>query len=87
MKKILFITLAAIWMISATSSTAKLHSRTEKANVADTVAILAEKAEKGDAVAQNTFGLWYYTGKNVKQDSVPPLHGGAKAQSNRTLTP
>lgn len=68
MKKILFITLAAIWMISATSSTAKLHSRTEKANVADTVAILAEKAEKGDAVAQNTFGLWYYTGKNVKQD-------------------
>ena len=45
----------------------------------DSVAIMREKAEKGDAVAQNQLGVWYYTGKNVKQDYKVALEWWAKS--------
>lgn len=45
----------------------------------DSVAIVKEKAEKGDAVAQNQLGVWYYTGKNVKQDYKMALDWWAKS--------
>ena len=59
--------LATFFTLSAVGVTRQqIHSSAK--TVRDTVAVLMEKAEKGDAIAQNTLGLWYYTGKNVKQD-------------------
>ena len=67
MKKLLFIMLATFFTLSAVGVTRQqIHSSAK--TVRDTVAVLMEKAEKGDAIAQNTLGSWYYTGKNVKQD-------------------
>ena len=34
----------------------------------DTLAILIEQANAGDAKAQNNLGMWYYTGKNVEKN-------------------
>lgn len=45
----------------------------------DSVAIMKEKAEKGDAVAQNQMGVWYYVGKKVKQDYKVALDWWAKS--------
>ena len=45
----------------------------------DSVEIVKEKANKGDAVAQNQLGVWYYTGKNVKQDYKVALDWWAKS--------
>lgn len=45
----------------------------------DSVAIMKEKADKGDAVAQNQMGVWYYVGKKVKQDYKVALDWWAKS--------
>lgn len=40
----------------------------------DTIACVIQRANNGDMIAQNTLGLWYYTGNNVSQD----FHQAAK---------
>lgn len=39
----------------------------------DSLTILTEKANAGDANAQNNLGLWYYTGTNVEKDYTKAL--------------
>lgn len=46
----------------------------------DTVSVVIEKAKKGDAVAQNTLGVWYYTGKDsIKQNHKEALQWWARS--------
>ena len=82
MKKFLYIIVAFVLAFSpalvfGTNKNTKLtHVRKEKK---DSLAILTEKATKGDAVSQNILGVWYYTGKNVKQDYKIALDWWAKS--------
>lgn len=46
----------------------KQGGKTTVAAKKDTLTILTEKAEAGDAAAQNTLGTWYYQGKNVDKN-------------------
>jgi len=46
----------------------------------DSVALILEKAKNGDAAAQNTVGVWYYTGKDsIKQDYREAMNWWARA--------
>ena len=45
----------------------------------DTLTVLTNRANAGDAAAQNTLGTWYYNGKNVKQDYAEALKWWLKA--------
>lgn len=46
----------------------------------DTMAIIIDKAKAGDAAAQNTLGVWYYTGKDsLKQDYKQALQWWARS--------
>lgn len=67
MKKYIFI--FALLLANATLFASQPVKQKVKKEKVDTVAVIKEKAEKGDAAAQNTLGVWYYTGKgNIKQD-------------------
>ena len=71
MKKVHLMILAmAAMMLCPMSGMAqkKQKKQTVQTEQKDTVAILTERAQKGDDKAQNTLGNWYYTGKFVKQD-------------------
>lgn len=69
MKKVLYIFFLMAMFVSLDfaygSCPAGSKPRKEKK---DTLAIITDKASKGDAVAQNLLGTWYYQGKKVKQD-------------------
>ncbi|MBQ6063722.1 MAG: sel1 repeat family protein [Prevotella sp.] len=45
----------------------------------DSVAMLIQRADSGNAVAQNLLGYWYYVGKNVKKDYQKAANWWAKA--------
>ncbi|MBO5613369.1 MAG: SEL1-like repeat protein [Prevotella sp.] len=45
----------------------------------DSLTSVVKKAEKGDALAQNTLGTWYYTGKYVKKNYDEALKWWAKS--------
>lgn len=45
----------------------------------DSLAILTALADSGDAKAQNTLGVWYYTGRKVKQDYRKALEWWSKS--------
>ena len=48
---------------------AKKKQTKAKVEKVDSIALMIDKANKGDAKAQNTVGVWYYTGKDtLKQD-------------------
>lgn len=67
MKKLILI--FALLSANATLFASQPVKQKVKNEKVDTVAVIKEKAEKGDAAAQNTLGVWYYTGKgNIKQD-------------------
>ena len=70
---IMFLTLALM------AGAQKQTKKQKEVAVVDSVAILTAKAEKGDALAQNTLGTWYYTGKNVKQNYDEALKWWAKS--------
>lgn len=55
-------------IVAKTKVTPKYKSSKADNTDTDTLAVITKKATGGDAIAQNTLGLWYYTGKNVKQD-------------------
>lgn len=82
MKKFLYIIVAFVLAFSpalvfgTNKNTKQTSIRKEKR---DSLAILTEKATKGDAVSQNILGVWYYTGKNVKQDYKIALDWWAKS--------
>lgn len=64
----------------STAAKAKVTKKTKANNVqADTLAVLTKKATEGDAIAQNTLGLWYYTGKNVKQNYKEAINWWGKS--------
>lgn len=78
--RILVLVLAITLLIPFAASAQKKQSRKATTEVKkDTLTILTEKATAGDAVAQNALGLWYYTGKNVKQDYETALKWWAKS--------
>ena len=53
----------------------------------DTVSVVIEKAKKGDAVAQNTLGVWYYTGKDsIKQNHKAALQWWARSAQGNVLS-
>ena len=65
---ILFV-MACVTMALFAVQPVKKNNRKEKSEKVDSVAIILEQARKGNAAAQNTVGLWYYTGKDtIKQD-------------------
>lgn len=59
-----------------------VQKNVRKANTqkVDSIAMILEQAEKGNAAAQNTVGIWYYTGKDtIKQDYKKALEWWAKS--------
>lgn len=59
---------------SSSASTNKEKSKVTQTEVTDSVAMMIEKANNGDAVAQNTVGSWYYYGKEpISQDYTTAL--------------
>lgn len=80
MDRILNIIIAVAMLIplgsaNNTCTAASTPNKEEK----DTLAILTEKANKGNADAQNELGTWYYFGKRVKQDYETALVWFAKS--------
>ena len=71
----------ATFLVAPISACAQKQRVNKKTVVAekDTLAILTEKATEGDASAQNTLGLWYYSGKNVEQNYKTALQWWAKS--------
>lgn len=80
MKKILLLLLIIAPLFSYSYATngcsATNAQRKEKK---DSLSILTDKANKGDAIAQNELGIWYYTGKNVSKDYKQALEWWAKS--------
>ena len=57
-----------------------------KKEVTDSTAIILAKAKAGDAVAQNTVGVWYYTGKDsIKQDYKQALQWWARSAKQENV--
>lgn len=81
MKKI-FITiiLATISVVMVNAAPAKKSQVKVKTEKVDSIALMIDKANKGDAKAQNTVGVWYYTGKDtLRQDYKKALQYWALA--------
>ena len=70
MKKIfLMIILATFTVTMVNAAPAKKKQSKAKVEKVDSIALMIDKANKGDAIAQNTVGVWYYTGKDsLRQD-------------------
>lgn len=57
-----------------------VKKQTRKTNVVDSIAVILQQAQAGNAAAQNTVGLWYYVGKDtIRQDYVQALQWWARA--------
>ena len=71
MKKItliIFLLMAMVISVNADKKPKK-HKVNQQPVQVDSMAIILEKAKNGDAAAQNTVGVWYYTGKDsIRQD-------------------
>jgi len=79
MKKI-FVILAVLTATVTTANCAQLSKKNVKKEVVDSTTIVMEKAKAGDASAQNTVGVWYYTGRDsVKQDYKQALQWWARS--------
>lgn len=70
MKKIfLMIILATFTVTMVNAAPAKKKQSKAKVEKVDSIALMIDKANKGDEIAQNTVGVWYYTGKDsLRQD-------------------
>ena len=61
--------LATISVAILNAAPAKKKQTKAKVEKVDSIALMIDKANKGDAKAQNTVGVWYYTGKDtLRQD-------------------
>lgn len=70
MKKFIYIIILATFTVAMVNA-APAKKKQPKATVEkiDSIALIIDKANKGDAKAQNTVGVWYYTGKDsLRQD-------------------
>lgn len=70
MKKLFLMIILATMSVAMLNAT-PVKKKHAKANVekVDSIALMIEKANNGDANAQNTVGVWYYTGKDtLRQD-------------------
>lgn len=68
MKKFfLMIILATFTVAMVNAAPAKKKQSKAKVEKVDSIALMIDKADKGDAKAQNTVGVWYYTGKDSLQ--------------------
>lgn len=68
MKKFfLMIILATFTVAMVNAVPAKKKQSKAKVEKVDSIALMIDKADKGDAKAQNTVGVWYYTGKDSLQ--------------------
>lgn len=57
-----------------------VKKQTRKVEVIDSTAVILQQAQAGNAVAQNTVGLWYYVGKDtIRQDYMQALQWWARA--------
>ena len=81
MKKIyIFIVIACFTTTAIAVQPAKKNVRKEKTEKVDSVAMIFEQARNGSATAQNTVGLWYYSGKDtIKQDYRKALEWWARS--------
>ena len=66
-KYILTTAFAAVATLSFASCPVKKAVKVKNTPV-DSVALTIEKAQDGDAKAQNTLGIWYYTGKDSPEE-------------------
>ena len=63
------IILATFTVTMVNAAPAKKKQSKAKVEKVDSIALMIDKANKGDAIAQNTVGVWYYTGKDsLRQD-------------------
>ncbi len=61
--------LATMSVAIVNAALAKKKQTKAKVEKVDSIALMIDKANKGDAKAQNTVGVWYYTGKDtLRQD-------------------
>lgn len=80
MKK--YFAIIATLIVATTSACAMQPAKKQvkKAASVDSTAIIMQKAKAGDAVAQNTVGLWYYLGKDtIQQNYKQALQWWARA--------
>ena len=70
MRKLYFILMAIAMMSVACSAQAQKQQRKPSKVQAkkDTLTIIQERVNAGDATAMNILGSWYYSGQNVKKD-------------------
>ena len=85
MKKILF-TIVMLTSVSTCVYSAQHSKKVAKPVAVDSTSVILEKAKAGDAAAQNTVGVWYYTGKDsIKQDYTLALQWWAKSARQENI--
>lgn len=85
MKKILF-TIVMLTLASTCVYCVPPPKNATKPVSIDSTSVILEKAKAGDAAAQNTVGVWYYTGKDsIKQDYVQALQWWAKSAKQENV--
>ncbi|MBQ0087719.1 MAG: SEL1-like repeat protein [Prevotellaceae bacterium] len=79
-KLVLYIIIASISVAMVNAAPAKRKPAKADIEKVDSIALMIEKANSGEANAQNTVGVWYYTGKDtLRQDYKKALHYWALA--------
>lgn len=79
MKKVI-IMMALTTVMAFSSNAAQPSKKNIKKEVVDSTATITDQAKSGNAAAQNTLGVWYYTGKDsIKQDYKQALQWWAKS--------
>ena len=79
MKKLIAL-IAGMLVTFASASVMNPVIKQSSKTIVDSTAIILQKAKAGDAVAQNTLGLWYYRGKDsIQQDYKQALQWWARA--------
>ncbi|MBQ6064463.1 MAG: SEL1-like repeat protein [Prevotella sp.] len=70
MKKVIVMIILATFSVAMVNAVPdKKKQNKEKVEKVDSIALMIDRADKGDAKAQNTVGVWYYTGKgSLRQD-------------------
>lgn len=79
MKRII-VMISLLMAVSTMAFSAQPSKKNLKKEVVDSTAVIMNKAQAGDAAAQNTVGVWYYTGKDsIKQDYKQALQWWARS--------
>lgn len=63
--------------------TATAHAARPKKAAADSVALIRQQADAGDAAAQNRLGTWYYNGRDVEQNYAEAVAWWTKSADKR----